>query len=71
MLKKLVFSLLAIAVLGVGGLTAYMYAAPEKFSQWVFAAGRYHAGLERKEITKYRKAHPDPVYLTTVLKELS
>ena len=27
--------------------------------------------LERKEITKYRKAHPDPVYLTTVLKELS
>lgn len=26
--------------------------------------------LERKEITKYRKAHPEPVYLTTVLKEI-
>ena len=26
--------------------------------------------LERKEITKYRKTHPEPVYLTTVLKEL-
>lgn len=27
--------------------------------------------LERKEITKYRKSHPEPVYLTTVLKQLS
>lgn len=27
--------------------------------------------LERKEITKYRATHPEPVYLTTVLKELS
>ena len=27
--------------------------------------------LERREITKYRKAHPEPVYLTTVLKVLS
>lgn len=26
--------------------------------------------LERKEITKYRKVHPEPVYLTTVLKHL-
>lgn len=26
--------------------------------------------LDRSEITKYRKAHPEPVYLTTVLKEL-
>lgn len=26
--------------------------------------------LERKEITKYRHTHPEPVYLTTVLKEL-
>jgi len=27
--------------------------------------------LNRSEITKYRKTHPEPVYLTTVLKELS
>lgn len=27
--------------------------------------------LEKKEITKYRKTHPEPVFLTTVLKELS
>lgn len=27
--------------------------------------------LERKEITKYRKIHPEPVYLTTVLMKLS
>lgn len=27
--------------------------------------------LERKEITKYSKTHPEPVFLTTVLKELS
>jgi len=27
--------------------------------------------LNRSEITKYRKNHPEPVYLTTVLKELS
>jgi ribosomal protein S18 acetylase RimI-like enzyme len=27
--------------------------------------------IERKEITKYRKTHPEPVYLTTVLRELS
>ena len=26
--------------------------------------------LERREITKYRKTNPEPVYLTTVLKEL-
>ncbi len=26
--------------------------------------------LEKKEITKYRRLHPEPVYLTTVLKEL-
>ena len=26
--------------------------------------------LDRREITKYRKSHPEPVYLTTVLKEL-
>lgn len=26
--------------------------------------------LDRSEITKYRKTHPEPVYLTTVLKEL-
>jgi ribosomal protein S18 acetylase RimI-like enzyme len=26
--------------------------------------------LNRKEITKYRKSHPEPVYLTTVLKDL-
>jgi N-acetylglutamate synthase-like GNAT family acetyltransferase len=26
--------------------------------------------LDRKEITKYRKTHPEPVFLTTVLKEL-
>ena len=26
--------------------------------------------IERKEITKYRKTHPGPVYLTTVLREL-
>ena len=26
--------------------------------------------LNRSEITKYRKTHPEPVYLTTVLKEL-
>lgn len=26
--------------------------------------------LDRREITKYRNAHPEPVYLTTVLKEL-
>lgn len=26
--------------------------------------------LERKEITKYRKIHPEPVYLTTVIKRL-
>ncbi len=26
--------------------------------------------IERKEITKYRKTHPEPVYLTTVLREL-
>ena len=27
--------------------------------------------LDRSEITKYRKTHPEPVFLTTVLKELS
>jgi len=27
--------------------------------------------LNRSEITKYRKTHPEPVFLTTVLKELS
>ena len=27
--------------------------------------------VERKEITKYRNSHPEPVYLTTVLKQLS
>lgn len=27
--------------------------------------------LERREITKYRKTHPEPVYLTTVLKQLT
>jgi ribosomal protein S18 acetylase RimI-like enzyme len=27
--------------------------------------------LNRSEITKYRKSHPEPVFLTTVLKELS
>jgi ribosomal protein S18 acetylase RimI-like enzyme len=27
--------------------------------------------LNRSEITKYRKTHPEPVYLTTVLKELT
>lgn len=27
--------------------------------------------LERKEITKYRHAHPEPIYLTTVLKDLT
>ena len=27
--------------------------------------------LERKEITKYRDTHPEPVYLTTVLKQLT
>lgn len=27
--------------------------------------------LNRSEITKYRNSHPEPVYLTTVLKELS
>ncbi len=27
--------------------------------------------LDRREITKYRHAHPDPVYLTTVLKDLA
>jgi ribosomal protein S18 acetylase RimI-like enzyme len=27
--------------------------------------------LERREITKYSKTHPEPVFLTTVLKELS
>jgi len=27
--------------------------------------------LERKEITKYRHIHPEPVYLTTVIKELT
>lgn len=26
--------------------------------------------LEKKEITKYRQVHPEPVYLTTILKEL-
>lgn len=26
--------------------------------------------LERREITKYRKIHPEPVYLTTVVKQL-
>jgi hypothetical protein len=26
--------------------------------------------LNRSEITKYRATHPEPVYLTTVLKEL-
>lgn len=26
--------------------------------------------LEKREITKYRKMHPEPVYLTTILKEL-
>lgn len=26
--------------------------------------------LEKKEITKYRNVHPEPVYLTTILKEL-
>lgn len=26
--------------------------------------------LEKKEITKYRRLHPEPVYLTTVLKQL-
>jgi L-amino acid N-acyltransferase YncA len=26
--------------------------------------------LDRREITKYRKTHPEPVFLTTVLKEL-
>ena len=27
--------------------------------------------VNRSEITKYRNSHPEPVYLTTVLKELS
>jgi hypothetical protein len=26
--------------------------------------------LEKKEITKYRHLHPEPVYLTTVIKQL-
>jgi ribosomal protein S18 acetylase RimI-like enzyme len=26
--------------------------------------------LERREITKYRKVHPEPVYLTTIIKQL-
>lgn len=26
--------------------------------------------LEKREITKYRKVHPEPVYLTTILKDL-
>jgi hypothetical protein len=26
--------------------------------------------INRSEITKYRRLHPDPVYLTTVIKDL-
>ncbi len=26
--------------------------------------------LEKREITKYRKIHPEPVYLTTIIKRL-
>jgi hypothetical protein len=26
--------------------------------------------LEKREITKYRKFHPEPVYLTTIIKQL-
>ena len=51
MLKKLVFALLAISILGIAGLTTFMYVAPEKFSQLAFAAARHHAGLERRETT--------------------
>ena len=36
----------------------------------VFERYGFHV-IERKEITKYRKTHPEPVYLTTVLRELS
>lgn len=50
------------------------------YGQVVTFEGRRGAGvfkrygfevLERREITKYRKTHPEPVYLTTVIKHLS
>jgi hypothetical protein len=60
----------------------YLRAAGEKavFGQVVTFSGRRGTRLferygfqvlERKEITKYRTVHPEPVYLTTVLKELN
>jgi hypothetical protein len=59
----------------------YLRAAGEKavFGQMVTFEGRRGAPvferygfqvLEKKEITKYRKLHPEPVYLTTILKKL-
>ncbi len=60
---------------------AYLQAAGEKavFGQMVTFDSRRGAKLfqrygfqvvERREITKYRKIHPEPVYLTTVIRQL-
>jgi pimeloyl-ACP methyl ester carboxylesterase len=51
MLRKIVVSLVVIIGLGVAGLLAFMYLAPERFTQAAITAARRHAGLERKEIT--------------------
>jgi len=59
----------------------YLQAAGEKavFGQMVTFESRRGAKLferygfqvlERREITKYRKIHPEPVYLTTVIRQL-
>lgn len=59
----------------------YLRDAGEKavFGQMVTFENRRGAGIfqrygfkvvEKKEITKYRKVHPEPVYLTTIIKQL-
>lgn len=71
----------AIARELVGRYLNYLRAAGEKavYGQMVTFESRRGARLferygfqvlEKREITKYRKLHPEPVYLTTVLKQL-
>ncbi len=51
MAKRLTISLLLLIATLVLASVAFLYAAPDKFSQLLFVAARHHAGLERKEIT--------------------
>jgi pimeloyl-ACP methyl ester carboxylesterase len=51
MIRKLILFVLLILVVGIAGLTGFLYLAPEAFTKMALEAGRRYAGLERKEIT--------------------